>query len=291
MESAEEADAKEAIWRIFLASLDLLWLNLESPIWTAVAAVSDPHPERYAYSTTRSAWKVLDDTMTNINDAVRIHEWRVGARYATRRLRRAVRDLLRRINDTRVFYHMRDAHLAQRSPLSRLFDQRSDDERVLQRFTDALHAAPEALLVDPSIWRWSDFWGCFWLCASGQITLTDTDEDEDNAFVPDAVAYCALRALMPIARQLLQEPDEHALCEREIRNMMVDNADNAFTAYAPFQYALDQLGLRRLVETQLVHLELEHRHHRRRRNSNEEEKPLTLLNGNPYKFPRKSNAP
>ena len=290
MESAEEADAKEAIWRIFLASLELLWLNLESPVWTAVAAVSDPHPERYAYPTTRSAWEVLDGTMTEINDAVRIHEWRVGARYATRRLRRAIRDLLRRINDTRVFYHMRDAHLAQRSLLSRLFDQRSDDERVLQRFTDALHAAPEALLVDPSIWRWSDFWDCFWLCASGQITLTDTDEDEDNAFVPDAVAYCALRALMPIARQLLREPDQHALCERELRNMMIDNANNVFTAHAPFQYALDQLGLRRLLETQLVHVELEHRH-RKRRNEEEGDAPLTLLSGNPYTFPRKSSAP
>ena len=275
-EPMEEGQANEAIWRCFLASIGSLWLDLTSEGWVAVASVSDPVPEHYAYRDTLRAWSVLNDSLTEINDVMTISEWQVDARYVTRRLLKAAGDLLKRIRDARVFYHMRDAHRAQKSWVSCFFDKPWLDEVRLQRLAEALRAAPEALRVDPAVWEGSDFWECFWLCATGKIAITD---DEDAPDVPDAVAICAVRALVPMAQRLLQRPEHRAECERQITSLMFDNEGNAITACAPFQYALDQLGLRRLAETQLVHAELTHRQQR------SEGEPLTLLSGNPYAPP------
>jgi len=267
--------------------LDWLSIDLESPVWTAVAVVSDLHPERYAYPTTRSAWDTLSGLMSRFNDTAIIHRWRIDARQLTEKLLHAADDLLLRINDARAFHRAHDAHLARRSWFSSAFNARSNDEARLQQLTQALRAAPGALTVEPAIWEWADFWDCFWLCATGQIALNR----QAGSFAPDAVAYCAIQALAPLARHLRQQPEQRERCDRRVRTMLEDNEDNAITAHPTVQYAFDQLGLRPFVETELVRMELEHRHHRRRRNSNEEEKPLTLLNGNPYKFPRKSSAP
>jgi hypothetical protein len=218
--------------------------------------------------------------LSEFNDAAAINTWGIDARHVTQGLLYAADDLLLRINDTRAFHRAHDAHLARRSWFSSALSKRSDDEVLLQQLTQALRAAPDALTVDPAIWEWGDFWVCFWLCATGQIALTNTDKDD--GFAPDAVAYCAIQALVPLARQLLLQPKQRAECEKEIHDMLEGNEDNAITALPTVQYAFDQLGVRRFVETQLAHADLKHIHRKRR---HQEDAALTLLPGNTYKFP------
>jgi hypothetical protein len=104
---AEENYVKEAIWRCFLASLGRMTLDLESPIWSQVAAFSDAHPELYAFPTTESAWDTLDEMITKLNDPVAIQGWRSNARTVTQRMLNAADDLILRVHNLRSVHHWR----------------------------------------------------------------------------------------------------------------------------------------------------------------------------------------
>ena len=266
----EEGRATEAIWRCFLAALDWDDIDRASPAWTRVAAFSDAHPARYAFRTTARAVRALEDTLEAYKDAQGIDGWSRNAARVTRKLLKAADDLLRRVHDLRDFERMVNGHLGRTRPPLEACELR------VQRLADMLRAAPGALFIDPAVWARSDFWECFWLCAIGQIALTP-----DEADVPEGVTRYAIDALVPLARRLLTDPEQHQLCASWLGNLMSRNEDNVYTQMPSFQYALDRLNLRRLAETQLLRKELLYRQD----GPHDEWDPLTLLSGNPYAPP------
>jgi hypothetical protein len=280
-EDAEENYVKEAVWRCFLASLGQMTLHLESPIWSQVAAFSDAHPELYAFPTTESAWDTLDELITKVSDPVAIHGWRSNARTVTQQMLNAADDLILRVHNLRSVHHWRAmVGVGPALQLARKPIPFEPCDLELRDFAAVLRAAPDALFVDPKIWAWSDFWSCFWLSAISQITLTRAED-----FVSDAIAMRAIEALVPVAQQLLQDPVQRKLCEREIEWMMDENENNVFTQLPSFQLALDRLGLRRFAETCLLNREPTYRQEQQQQHTDGVPARLTFLNGNPYARP------